>query len=130
MIIPSPFIKLDYIPKDDILYLEWPSITDYTAPELNHILDSIVDTVRHYDIRKALIDSRKAVISISPEDYAAVLARLASGLMATRLQKLARLTTGNSEREDQVKDAAALAKDTFVVRSFGNTADAMEWLKS
>jgi hypothetical protein len=51
----------------------------------------MVDTVRHYDVKRLLLDTRKTVIAVSEEENREVTSQLASNLAKTPLQKLARI---------------------------------------
>lgn len=130
MIIPNKFIKLDYNPATDILYIEWPNIHDYSLSELKFILNEIVNSIKNYDIKKVLADSTKSVITMPDAEYNNVVQQLALDLMTTRLEKFARLTTGQGIREEAVTNAATVIKDYFTVRNFNNLEDALEWLNS
>lgn len=117
MIIPNKFIRLDYASITDILNVEWPNIHDYIVSELSYILSEMVKKVRSYDIMKVLADSTKSVVTLSPFGYGAIVEKLTQDLIATRLQKFARLTTGLGMRGQ----AASRAAEEFIqVRNFQN----------
>jgi hypothetical protein len=130
MIIPNKFIQLDYNPTTDVLFIDWPNIHDYTLPELKFILDEIVDTVKHYDIKRILTDSRKSAITLPDAEYAGIVNQWAINLTTTRLQKFARLTTNNPNREKIANNAAALVVGTIQFMNFENAEAALEWLNS
>lgn len=130
MIIPNKFIKLDYNPATDVLIIEWPNIHDYTIPELKFILNEIVSTIRNYDIKKVLADSTKSVVTLPDTEYKSIIEQLTKDLMNTRLQKFARLTTGQGYREQAANTAAEALKNYFAVRNFHNMDEALEWLST
>ena len=128
MIIPNKFIRLEYDPATDILFVEWPNIHDYTVPELRHILSELVKTVRSYDIKKVLADSTRSVVTLPPAEYGAIVDQLTRDLMATRLQKFARLTTGQGMREQAAGKAGETGVGVIQVRNFNDREEALRWL--
>ncbi|WP_276497087.1 hypothetical protein [Pontibacter litorisediminis] len=130
MLIPCQFIKLEFDPATDVLYLEWPNIHDYTVYELRFILTELVSTIKHYDIKKVLADSRNSDLTLPEQEYEAIVAQFAEELCGTRLQKFARLTTGQPPREKAAQKAAEHVKDRFEVRGFYTLEEAMAWLNA
>lgn len=128
MIIPNKFIKLDYSPTHDVLHMEWPNMHDYSMPEVTYIIDEVVETVKSYDIKRILTDTRQSVITIPMGDYATIINQLAVKLATTRLEKFARLQTEDPTRENIASDAAALVIGSISYRSFDSVADALAWL--
>jgi len=130
MLIPNKFITLDYDPSTDILFIEWPNIHDYSLAELKFILDELVTTIKNYDIKKVLADSTKSIVTMPDEEYNAVLKQLALDLLSTRLEKFARLTTGQGYREEAVANGVTVVGDQFAIQNFEALPEALEWLKS
>lgn len=130
MLIPNKFIKLEFDPATDVLYLEWPNIHDYTVYELRFILNDLISTVRNYDIKKILADSRSSALTLPAQEYGAIVDEFAKDLSTTRLQKFARLTTGQGYREKAAEKAAEDMKDKIMVRSFYTMEEALAWLSS
>ncbi|WP_299823730.1 hypothetical protein [uncultured Pontibacter sp.] len=130
MIIPNKFIKLEYNPATDVLWVEWPNIDEESVPELQFILSELLGTIRNYDVKKVLADSTKSVLSLADETYNAIVEQLVLDLRTTRLQKFARLTIGEGSREVAANKAADALKDKFEMRNFNNLNDALEWLNS
>lgn len=128
MLIPNKFLKLDYNPTQDILFLEWPNMHDYTLPEVHYIISEVVDAVRNYDIKRILTNSRQSTVTIPMVDYAKVINQLALELATTRLQKFARLQTPDSDRNTIASNAAALVVGSIAFRSFENVDEAVTWL--
>lgn len=128
MIIPSKFIKLEYSPTTDVLFIEWPNMQDYSLPEIRYILQDVVSTVKYYDIKKILADTRKSSLRVDAASYADVLNQLARDLMTTRLEKFARLSTQDRNREKIVKTASALTVGVIQFKNFDNAGEALEWL--
>jgi hypothetical protein len=130
MIIPNKFIQLDYNPTTDVLFIEWPNIHDYTLSELKFIIDEVVDTVRHYDIKRILADSRRSAMTLPEAEYAGIVNQLALDLTTTRLEKFARLSTVDPKREKIVTNAAALVVGSIQFMNFENAEAALAWLNS
>lgn len=128
MIIPNKFIKLDYNPTTDVLFIEWPNMHEYSLPEVKYIIDEIVETVKHYDIKRILTDSRESAITVDKAAYSSMINQLALDLSKTRLLKFARLATPDPNREQIARDAAALVVGEIQYKSFESTEEAIEWL--
>jgi hypothetical protein len=130
MLIPNQFIKLEFNPALDVLYVEWPNIHDYTVHELGFILAELVSTVKNYDIKKILADSRNSTLTLPEQEYGTIVEKFAHDLSTTRLRKLARITTGLGYREKAAEKAAEEVKDAFAVRSFYTMEEALAWLSA
>ncbi|GAB3528705.1 hypothetical protein GCM10027443_07030 [Pontibacter brevis] len=124
------FVKLDYDPTTDILYVDMPTVDNLVLPEVRQALRIIVEHVRNYDVKRLLIDARKTEVEVSEETYATMLADFRQNLMATRLKKLARIVSGSTIRENAVKKVYEKQKLTIEIRSFTEVAPAVEWLVS
>lgn len=128
MIIPNKFLKLDYNPTYDVLFVEWPNMHDYTMPEVSYIIDEVIDAVRSYDVKRILTDTRQSKVTVPLEEYAKVVNQLALQLATTRLQKFAKLNTRDADREAISSDAAALVVGSVAYRSFDDIDEAIAWL--
>ncbi|OKL39604.1 hypothetical protein [Pontibacter flavimaris] len=128
MIIPNKFIQLDYNPTTDVLFIEWPNMHDYSLPEMRFIMEEVIASVKHYDIKKILADSRQSTITLDDETYGQLINGLALLLQTTRLEKFARLTTAELNRETIASHAASLVKDSIQYQSFDDAGVAMAWL--
>lgn len=129
MIIPNKLIKLEYDPTKDILFVEWPDFTYYAIPELHHILDNIIETIRHYDINFLMLDARSTAVTISQEDYDSIAQKFARNLMKTRIKKVARLITDDPGREKQVKELKEGIRLAVDIKSFSTVDEALAWFK-
>ena len=128
MIIPNKFLKLDYNPACDVLSVEWPNMHDYTMPEVSYIIDEVIEAVRSYDVKRILADTRQSKVTVPMDEYANVINLLALQLATTRLQKFAKLNTGNADREAVSTNAAALVVGSIAFRSFDEISEAIAWL--
>lgn len=128
MIIPNKFLKLDYNPSTDVLFIEWPNMHDYTLPEVKYIINEVVEAVKSYDIKRILTDTRNSLVTMSMDAYGTVINELALELATTRLQKFAKLHSHNPEREAVSENAAALVIGSIQYSAFETVDEAMEWL--
>ena len=129
MIIPSPLITLDYNPAKDILFVEWPDIQKFSLSEVKHSLQDVINTLKFYDVKNLLIDSRKAVIGVSKEEYASIASGFIRELSGTRLRKVARLESNSKTKEAQVRELTQL-KAPIAFQNFSNRNEALKWLES
>ncbi|GAA4310342.1 hypothetical protein [Nibribacter koreensis] len=127
-------ISLDYDPSTDVLSVDWPSVSAYDLLEVEQSLNTLVEYIRNYDVKRLLIDSTKA--AISPEldmvKYQAIVTEFAYRLIKTRLRKSARIMHADLVREtisreigEQVSKKANLTVEN---RNFANRAEALAWL--
>ncbi|WP_114777431.1 hypothetical protein [Botryobacter ruber] len=129
MIIPSPLITLDYNPAKDVLIVEWPDIQEFSITEVKHSLQDIINTVKFYDVKNLLVDSRKAVIGVSKEEYTTIASGFIKELSGTRIQKVARLESNNKVKEAQVKEISPLIT-AIAFQNFSDFNEALRWLDS
>ena len=128
----SSLITLDYEPASDILSLDWPDVKDFLVPEIERELKVLVDTIKHYDVKKLLIDTSKAQVEVNDAAYQAFLSTFANTLKDTRLQKLARVGTSNPEREkitEQAKEASRIDQ-VMEFQNFNSKTEALAWLSA
>ncbi|QCR21574.1 hypothetical protein C1N53_03900 [Pontibacter sp. SGAir0037] len=130
----NSLIKLNYDPATDILEVLYPDLHDYLMPEIKHSINTLVDTVKNYDIKKILLDSSRTIISVGQQESREIASYLASGLAASRLQKLARLQSASSTIEaisdsnvQYIRQAGLLP---FDIQNFNNKTEAIAWLRA
>jgi len=125
----SPIIRLDYTPATDILIADLSNRHEFYSLEIRETLQIIVEHVRHYDVRCLLMDSRKRVLVIDDLEYADLMTNFRKALQATNLRKLARLNTGIAGRETLARSFDTQTDSSYVMRTFTNFEQAIEWLK-
>ena len=130
IIFQNGFIKLDYDPTTDIMFVDMPTVNSLVLPEVRQALRIIVEHVRNYDLKNFLVDARKTEVEVTEESYASMLAEFSRDLMATRLQKLARIVTASTVRENVVRSVYDQQKLSIEFQSFTELAPAVEWLKA
>ncbi|PRY15532.1 hypothetical protein CLV24_102153 [Pontibacter ummariensis] len=130
MIIPNPIIKLDYNPAQDVLVVEWPDVHEYTTSQAAYTLDIIVETVKLYDVKYLLTDTRNGIIDIPEAKYKALILSFAKSLATTRLKKLARVVTASTLREKPINEVRREAQLAVPIKSFDNAEEALAWLVS
>ncbi|PRY12772.1 hypothetical protein CLV24_107144 [Pontibacter ummariensis] len=126
-------LKLDYNPATDILEVAYPDLHDYLLSEIKHSINILIDTIKHYDVKKVLLDSTRTVISVSDEESREIAVYLATGLMGTRVQKVARVQSSSTTVEitaqgnmRHIKESQLLSYD---LQNFNSKAEAETWLK-
>ena len=126
----SSLITLDYDPATDILSLDWPDIQDLFVAAVEQEIQELVKHIKHYDVKKLLLDTSRATINVDMVQYQAFLVSFARELMDTRLQKVARVGSSDPVREKLVNDAkeASQVAGAFAFKVFKSKAEALEWL--
>ena len=64
----NSLIRLDYNPATDILEVEYPDLYDYLLSEIRRSIDTLLDTVKNYDVKRLLLDSTRTIISVGDEE--------------------------------------------------------------
>ena len=128
-------IELNYDVVNDILKVRWPDLTGLTMPEIDYSFHKLIDTLRHYDIKRLFIDSHtSSVADISREEHHMVLLKFTKMLMTTRIEKMARIETKDSSREDVVTQTADEAIHKlgiqFQFQNFTDEHTALSWLSN
>ncbi|KAA3439450.1 hypothetical protein [Rufibacter hautae] len=129
IIYQSGLITLDYDPATDILFINWPDVQDFLVPEIRQALLILVDHIKSYDIKNLLIDSSRASLDIPGTEYKEVIKEFGHNLMQTRLEKMARILTPNSTRENKVEEARQELRFPIPLRTFTDSKEAYSWLK-
>lgn len=130
----NSIIKLDYNPATDILEVAYPDLHGFLVPEIKHSINTLVENVKNYDVKKILLDSTKTVISVTDEESREVTTCLATGLIKTRVQQIARLqspsTTVEKTAQGNIRHIQESLSLPFQLKNFNSKADAIEWLMS
>jgi hypothetical protein len=126
-------IELKYEAATDILSVRWPNSRNASKAELQFSFAKLIDTLRHYDIKKLFIDASENVENVSDEEYAEMNQKFAEELVATRLQKIARLGAPNATRQKIIENIADVElqkrQGQLSFREFGDELSALEWLR-
>ena len=132
ILLQNSILKLKYNPATDILEIDYPDLHGFLVLEIKHNINSLVDIVKNYDIKKVLLDSTKTVMSVSAEESKQVATYLAAGLVRTRVQQVARVqsrsTNVETTAQDNIKHIQTSLSLPFQLRNFTSKADAMAWL--
>jgi hypothetical protein len=130
----SSVLKLDYSPATDILEVEYPDLHDFLLPEIKRSIDTLVDVVRNYDVKKLLLDSTRTVVSVNDAESREIASYLAMGLAGTRLWKVARVQSPSAAVETRAQDNIRNIQNAqplpFQLRNFTGKAEAMAWLRA
>ena len=130
MIIPNPLVRLDYDPARDVLKVAWPDFRDYSVSEAVHVLEIVIETVRCYDIKYLLTDTRGRMVEVPDARYKAIILKFSKDLAATRLRKLARVVTESTRRDRPIQEVRQEAGLTVPMRNFESVAQALSWFAS
>ena len=125
-------IKLDYDPATDILHVAYPDLHDFLLPEIKHSINILVDTVKHYDVKRLLLDSSKTSVTVNSDESREIAVYLAAGLSTTRVQKVARVQSHSNSVEQLAQGNINHINSTqqlpFQLQNFTSKAVALEWL--
>lgn len=129
----NSLIRLDYDPATDILAVEYPDLHDFLLTEIKRSIDTLVDTVKHYDIKRILLDSTQTIISVSDEESREIALYLTAGLMRTRISKVARVQSPSATVEATAKGNIRHIKESislpFDLQNFTDKKEALLWLQ-
>ncbi|WP_207431892.1 hypothetical protein [Sabulibacter ruber] len=127
-------LELNYEVTTDILSVRWPDLKFFSIAEIQYSLNKLVDALKHYDIKKLLIDSTSSTVEISEEEQKTIAYKFALMLQGTRVQKVARIINPDIKREQRSqKISGELTKEmTFTIQfeNFPDQASALSWLSA
>ncbi|WP_192821568.1 hypothetical protein [Rufibacter sp. LB8] len=130
MILENTFVKLDYNPAKDLLYVDWPDYNNLALAEFNHLLEKILDVIKFYDIGFMLIDARTTVDAIKELEFIDAAIKFLDDLGQTRIKKVARVVTNSSVREARIREHDESGQLTLNFQSFTSKEVALRWLES
>ncbi|MFD3002830.1 hypothetical protein ACFS7Z_20850 [Pontibacter toksunensis] len=110
--------------------VEWPDFHYYSASEAAYTLDIIVETVRQYDVKYLLTDTRKSTVDIPQPEYKEIILKFARDLTTTRLHKLARVVTDSTRRLKPIREVRQEAHLEVEIEDFYSVEEALDWLAS
>lgn len=126
------FIKLDYNPSTDVLYVKCPDIYEQELLFIHKAIRVVVEAVASHGIKNFVLDASRTEMDMSSENHGIVMAHFASDLVATGLQKLARIVSEDTAREKRVEAFVKAfyeeEKPTIGFRNFTSKAAAIDWI--
>ena len=126
-------LKLEYDPSTDILEMTWPDMALEQLSEVKQALQTMVETIRDYDVKKLLVDGSKASITIPDEDHTNLDLKLAMDFTSTRIQKIARIESSDLKRESKAEKNRHKIQENlsvpFLMQNFPDRTSALAWLK-
>lgn len=128
IIYQNSFIKLDYDPSTDILSVDMPTVNLLNYTEVQRNLETIVEHIINYNVKKLLIDARKTEVEVDEESYLIMVSAFRQKLLETRVQKVARIVTSSTVRERVVQKAYTKQDTPSGFESFTEVAPAIAWL--
>lgn len=130
----NSLIKLDYNPSTDILEVGYPDLHEYLLPEIEHSIQILIDNVKHYDVKRVLLDSSRTAISVGSDESRQVAVYLATGFASTRVQKVARLQSSSQAVEQSAENNIRYIKESqqlpFLLQNFTSKPVAIDWLQA
>lgn len=133
IIYQDSLLVLDYDVSSDVLYVNWPNLTEANILALNAAIGELLNAVKHFDIKRLLIDSSKSRVDIADEKYRPLVFSIIGRLKETRLQRMARVIPENTFREVYLQSYNAQMRAqnliTFETGEFENKEQALSWLR-
>jgi hypothetical protein len=130
---PDNLLTLDYEMETDILKVQWPDLTLAALPELQVAIHKLIDAVKHYDVKRLLIDSRKSKVEIPEDIYKPIVFGLIQALTQTRLERMARVLPEDTLRETRLRsyneEMTKQKMFTFKTGEFCTLEEAQGWLR-
>ncbi|KAA3436914.1 hypothetical protein [Rufibacter hautae] len=99
LVLKDSLVELHYDVTTDILSMGWPDLTGFALSEVNHSLKKVIDTLKHYDIKKLLIDGRQNKVEVTEKEQKQVAHQFSLDLRHTRVKKVARLASSDWDKE-------------------------------
>ncbi|PIQ21293.1 MAG: hypothetical protein COW65_09990 [Cytophagales bacterium CG18_big_fil_WC_8_21_14_2_50_42_9] len=127
-------LELDYDACTDVLYVNWPNLTEANIPYLNIAIDELLNAIKHYDIKRLLIDSGISHVDIPEEVYRPIVFSFINRLKSTRLHRMARVVPENTLREARLQgythQMQAENMFSYETGEFSSKDQALAWLKA
>ena len=89
-----------------------------------------METVRQYDVKYLLTDTRKSTVDIPKSDYREIILKFAKDLATTRLRKIARVVTDSTRRLKPIREVRQQAQLEVEIKDFYSVEEALDWLAS
>ncbi|TPE41078.1 hypothetical protein [Pontibacter mangrovi] len=128
----NSIITISYDPVTDLLEAAYPDLHASHLSEITFYMDKLVETVKHYDIKRVLLNSSSTHVFVSGPASQQVAAYLAAGLAQTRVRRVARVSSPNEAVEEiaqanleYIRQALSLP---FALKSFTDSKQATKWL--
>ena len=125
-------IRLELASAQGILYVEPRERRAFSAADVRKVFMSTVACTREHAIQRLLLDFSRNALELTGEEYKAVMAQLAVGLLPTHIRRVARVATADPAREHKVEAAYGEIQRAVSLplefRSFAGRAQALAWL--
>jgi hypothetical protein len=130
IIFQNSLITLDYLPDYDILSFDWPDIEPFEKEQFLYSMDKLIEMLKNYDVKNLLLDVSKSTVKIPYGEYQELLRDLAVKTGSTRVQRVARVTTVDPERETNVNLVREESNVHYQYQDFKTKEEALRWLIS
>ncbi|WP_242926829.1 hypothetical protein [Pontibacter vulgaris] len=125
-------MKLHYTRPTDVLSMELLGFWVLGKEDVKHIFNALAACAQEHGTRHILLDFAKSSIKMTEAEYKIVMSQLVVDLIATPIEKVARISTLDSNRESIVDSTyetmQAIMKLPLEFRSFQQHQDAFNWL--
>jgi hypothetical protein len=133
LLLKENLVELHYDVTSDLLSMKWPELTGLTISQIQHSLRKVIDTLKHYDVKHFLVDSRDNLLEVSAQEHRDVRYQFSADLRTTRVSKMARIASTNLSRGDRTHQVAReIAKDmnfNLQYQEFDDEEAALSWLR-
>lgn len=125
-------LVLEYDIASDVLYISWPDLSGFSKVEIQYSFQKLIEAIKSYDVKRLLLDSSKTRVDASYEDYKMLMLELGTGLLSTRLERIARVRAEDNMREQLVQqftqEIVVDPQFNIPYQDFKSVDDALEWL--
>ena len=121
-------MQLDFDPANSLMLVNWPNFEPYTLADTQVALSRLVNTIKNYDVKKLLVDATTAKLGVGIETYEDIVRDFTKALLETKIEKIARVTTMDLERENTAKKLSKELPSSIQNQHFSTIAEAKAWL--
>ena len=133
VIYSDSLIYLDFDSQTDILWVKWPHLVNEPLEIARPAIDKIIETIKHFQVSKLLIDTKDTSTNIPEEDFKILAREFVLSLATSNLKKVARVIYAEPKRELRAKilldQLAVWLTPDFQSREFTDIKSAFAWLE-
>ena len=126
-------IELEYDMAHDTLCFAWPDLKDVEMHEIEHSFLRLLESIKHYDIKRLFIDSRNSKVDMNEQQFHDLILEFSRYFLDTRLEKIARLASLDPEKErrtDNISGELSMTVNSGILyRNFHDAESAQSWLR-
>ena len=126
-------LALEYDMTHDTLRFAWPDLKDVPMDEIEHSFKLVLESIKHYDIKRLFIDSHLSTADTTEEQFHDMILEFSRFFLDTRLEKIARLASHDPEKENRTQKVSEELSQTMhsriEYRNFQDEESALAWLR-